>query len=60
MQVKIAQYDCERRNKAAMEHFTYQLGFDVKKSSVSKWKNEVPSVNIGESAVVKCLPVKKR
>ena len=38
MQVKIAQYACEYGNKSAMEHFTCQLGFDVKKSSVSAWK----------------------
>ena len=38
MQVKVAQYACEHGNKSAMEHFTCQLGFDVKKSSVSTWK----------------------
>ena len=38
MQVKIAQYACEYGNKSAMEHFTCELGFDVKKSSVSAWK----------------------
>ena len=37
MQVKIAQYACEHENKSVMEHFTCQLGFDVKKSS-STWK----------------------
>ena len=65
MQVKIAQYACEHGNKAAMEHFTCQLGFDVKKSSVSTWKMKYLAevkrrVKIGESAVVKRLPVKKR
>ena len=38
MQVKIAEYACEHGNESVMEHFTYQLGFDVKKSSVSTWK----------------------
>ena len=38
MQVKIAQYAREHGNKSAMEHFTCQLGFDVKKSLVSTWK----------------------
>ena len=65
MQVKIAQYACEHGNKAAVKHFTCQLGFDVKKSSVSTWKMKYLAevkrrVKIGESAVVKRLPVKKR
>ena len=64
-QVKIAQYACEHGNKAAMEHFTCQLGFDVKKSSVSTWKMKYLAevkrrVKTGESAVVERLPVKKR
>ena len=65
MQVMIAQYACEHGNKAAMEHFTCQLGLDVKKSSVSTWKMKYLAevkhrVKIGESAVVKRLPIKKR
>ena len=33
-QANIAQYACEHGNKAAMEHFSNLLGFDIKKSSV--------------------------
>ena len=65
MQVKIALYACKCGNKAAMEHFTCQLCFNVKHSSVSKWEMKYLAevkrrAKIGESAVVKCLPVKKR
>ena len=38
MQVNIAQCACEHGNKSAMEHFTCQLSFDVKKSLVFTWK----------------------
>ena len=38
MQVKMVQYAREHGNKAAMEHFTYQLGFDVKKDQYLRGK----------------------
>ena len=63
-QATIARYASEHGNKAAATHFSKQLGFDVKESSVSTWKckylDELKRrAAAGITVEVKSLPSKK-
>ena len=66
-QAEIAQYAVLHGNKAAIHHFSQELGFGIKESSVSTWKSkyqaELKRVSASgnvDDVSVKRLPVKRR